>query len=474
MSRTFVLMTAIFMATVGTLPTQADAATLSLVGSSTKVCQLIGEYDWASGPSNQPTAAQTLTNFGLDGVDLGFPVDSGSALFFLFGDAWPTNHPPGSPLTLPPDDALGWTTRTSPPDGKTCLDLELATSALHGDSAASGAPRKGTFAHPTVAPPIQQGFFNVPSGGVFLEDKFYAFFWTDHCWFPGFPLPEGLTPNPDSPLSLPPPNPFCAETQESNSVGRSVLAVTTPANPLAFRWPPNPPSIPPPHVPSGFVYVSAAKPAPENAIGIPVFGVARYRASIPYLALAPRETFGNPQTWSFFAGRAAGASPVWVTRQQWESGRNASGAWAPPPGAEIYEAEPTSERCVGEHSVTWIAPLHIWLLLYNCAGNIEARFAPEPWGPWSLPIVILSGNDSNTICTLVMSPTGCPGLRNYWWFWPFPMPGNFYAPFVLDRFTQNATPSDGRQAKQAKIYWLVSTWNPYVVVVMQSTLELLE
>src|SRR5271169_1829385 len=100
MSRTFTLLAA-FLVMIGRLPVEADAATLSLVGSSTKVCQLIGDTDWAT---NQPTAAQTLSNFGLDAVDLGFPVDSGPGpLFFLFGDAWPNGHPPGSNPTVPPD-----------------------------------------------------------------------------------------------------------------------------------------------------------------------------------------------------------------------------------------------------------------------------------------------------------------------------------------------------------------------------------
>jgi hypothetical protein len=150
------------------------------------VCQLIGDTDWATG---QPTAAQTLSEFGLDALDLGFPVDSGSGkLFFLFGDALPNRNPPNGNPTVPPNDALGWTTRTTVPDSKTCLDLQFATSA----------PK--TFAHPTVLPAIKQGLFNVPSGGVFLDAKFYAFFWTNHC-----EAPATLTPDSDAPLSLPAP-----------------------------------------------------------------------------------------------------------------------------------------------------------------------------------------------------------------------------------------------------------------------------
>ncbi len=179
MSRMSALLAVI--AAVAFFPLHADAATLSLVGASTKICQLTGETDWAT---NQPTAAQTLSHFGLDAVDLGFPVDSGTGpLFFLFGDAIPNGHPPGSIPSVPPDDALGWTTRTAPPDSSTCLDLQLATKA----------PQK--FAHPTVFPPILQGSFNVPSGGIFFDNIFYAFFWTNHCVLPGV-----LTPDPGAPL----------------------------------------------------------------------------------------------------------------------------------------------------------------------------------------------------------------------------------------------------------------------------------
>lgn len=123
----------------------AKAATLSLVGSSTKICQLIGDTDWATGA---PTAARTFTIFGLAGVDLGFPVESGASpvttsgvgpagpLYFLFGNSAPSGHAPGN--TVPPDDALGFADRTALPDNTTCLNLQLAVSA----------PK--TFAHPTV------------------------------------------------------------------------------------------------------------------------------------------------------------------------------------------------------------------------------------------------------------------------------------------------------------------------------------
>lgn len=456
MSRKFALLAAMVIGPIATLPVDARAATLSLIGSSTKVCQVIGDKDWTT---NLPTAAKTLTNFGLDSVDLGFPVDSGPGglLYFLFGDAAPNGHPPNSIVTVPPDDALGFTKRTTPPDSATCLDLELATSV----------PK--TFAHPTVQPAIQQGSFNVPSGGVFLDKKFYAFFWTDHCL-----LATALGPDPITPLRRPLPSGGCPETPVTSSIGQSVLADSAPATPLDFHW--QPPAGNPlfRNMPSGFVYASAAMPPSPQPSEIPVFGVPRYRASIPYLAAAPRATFGDPDTWKFFAGLVAG-NPVWITRQQWESGHNAAGEWVPPAGAEIYEAKPADERCVGEHSVTWNAPLHAWLLLYTCTPwVVEARFAPEPWGPWSPPIIMLSAvQDPDLDCTLIQSAAGCPGLRNYELLpTGTPWPGFFYAPFVMDRFTRDATAPGPGQPKRATIDWLLSTWNPYTVVVMHSTLEL--
>lgn len=450
LSRLPALPTAIILAAITAPITAGHAATLSLVGPSTKVCQLIGETDWLT---HLPTAARTATNFGLDAVDLGFPVDSGAPgrLYFLFGDAVPNGHSPTAIPSAPADDALGFTTRTAAPDAATCLGLELVTSA----------PK--VFAHPIVAPTIQQGSFNVPTGGVFLNNTLYAFFWTGHCV-----IPSALTPDPITPLRRPAPSATCPETPDNSSIGRSVLAAAVPANPVSFHWtaPANDPLFL--NMPSGFVYASAALPAPGTPPEVPVFGVPRYRAGIPYLALAPRASFGNPDTWRYFAG-IAGGSPVWISRQQWESGHDAGGEWMPPRGAEIFAASPAGERCVGEHSVTWNAPLHVWLLLYVCEPwTVEARFAPDPWGPWSPPIAMLSAIQTpGLVCTLIQGVSPCPGLTpgGAW-------AGAFYAPFVTDRYTQNATPPGPGQPKRATIYWLVSTWNPYTVVVLQSTLEL--
>ena len=468
------------------LATPALAATLTLEGSSQKICQLTGQTDWATG---QTTDAQTFTRYGLSGVDLGFPIEGDKGvLYFLFGDAIPSGHNP--PVnTIPPDDAIGVTMRTAAPDATTCLDLNYL----------SAAPQ--TLLHPTVTPAIQQGTFNVPTGGVMVDHKIYAFFWTDHC-----PLPDPVLPNAAAPLTLPPADTPptvlpCLETGTSNSLGFSVLAYSTPDQPTAFtQTEPWSPTHFVPQMPNGFDYVSAAKPPPRYvknkadgsliarpALLIPVFGVARHRASIPYLAMAPRQTFGDFTTWKYFAG-LDGYKPIWVTYQQWQSGQ-ANGQWTPPPLAQLYVniANPNSptgdEQCVGEHSVTWNAPLRIWLMTYTCGGaQVEARWALKPWGPWSSPIILLSAVQNPALyCTLFWNkanlpppnpppPATCPSPLVSQQI-PLLSFGYFYAPFVMARFTKAEPPVGDPKAKAATLYWLLSTWDPYQVTVMRSKIQ---
>jgi hypothetical protein len=109
-------------------------------------------------------------------------------------------------------------------------------------------------------------------------------------------------------------------------------------------------------------------------------------------------------------------------------------------------------------------------MLYSAGSKIEARVAPAVWGPWSAPTTLLSA-DASLQCRLIMAPAGCGNRRNYW---PRKRDGSFvgggfYAPFVLNRYTV-ARQAHGAM-RSVTIYWLVSTWNPYEVNVMRSTLD---
>jgi len=268
------------------------------IGASEKVCQLTGDMDWETG---RPTAARTFSNFGLDAADLGYPVEHGGKLILLFGDSWPPPHGGGAAGEIPPDDAVGFTTRREPPgnDGK-CLELQI-----HDKPA---PPR--TFAPATVVGPIRikQGFFNVPSGGVGADDGLFGFFWTDHCM-----NPNPLGPSPDAPLVRPNASPKCPESDDRNSIGRNVLARSDDEG-RTFH------SVVP--MPIGFVYATALNSRlqvdlPEDQrLGVFVFGVPRYRASVPYLAQAPIDSLADPATWRFFVGRAENGQPRWVSQAE--------------------------------------------------------------------------------------------------------------------------------------------------------------
>src|SRR5579859_1530290 len=147
----------------------AAADVITRLGTSDKICQLTGDKDWETGA---PTAARTFSKAGLDAADLGYPVEHQGKLILLFGDSWPPPHGGGPAGEIPPDDAVGVTTRKDAPTPKECLQMEVH----HNRGRKVFAP-----ATLTGAPRIKQGFFNVPSGGVSAAGALVGFFWTNHC-----------------------------------------------------------------------------------------------------------------------------------------------------------------------------------------------------------------------------------------------------------------------------------------------------
>jgi hypothetical protein len=449
----------VFIGLLGASAAETGApAPVVRVGSTEKVCQLTGDTDWETG---QPTAGRTFSNFGLDATDLGYPVEHAGKLILLFGDSWPPGHPQGAIREVPPDDAVGVIVRRDAPtnDGK-CLEMQVQQKP--------GAAKM--FAPATIigSPPVKQGFFNVPSGGVSDSDSLYAFFWTNHC-----ANPNPLRPSPDDPLARPEASRTCPENDNRNSVGRGVMARSEDDGRTFSHVVP---------MPTGFVYSTAVDPRlagdlPEDQRrGIFIFGVPRYRAGVPYLAEAPSETLGNPATWRFFTGRAPDGQPKWVPHEEWMRGAAVPDArrppgWKPPGEPEIFVPATNAGHCIGEFSITWNRPLGMWLMLYNCPREISARIAPAPWGPWSAPTEILGPGDG-VACRLVMTPEGCGNRRD---FWPNKhtngkfVAGGFYAPYVLNRYT-GAAAGNG-PGRRSTIYWVVSSWNPYEVSVMRTTLQ---
>jgi hypothetical protein len=207
--------------------------------------------------------------------------------------------------------------------------------------------------------------------------------------------------------------------------------------------------------------------------GTYAWGMPKYRASRPRLLVIPTGAEEDSSRW--FALRSvdpdtglpnwtslAQAGPAYTDTQDWD---------ADGPGLD--------DGCTGELSVTWVAPISRWLMLYNCARpdpddgynpdpastQIRARLAPAPWGPWSAPTEIFNYATDGAACRWMhhLSTPACDPfgeLENRG-------PGVPYAPYVLTQYTRQA-PGVGVSA--AEITFVMSTWNPYQVNVMRAVI----
>lgn len=151
---------------------------------------------------------------------------------------------------------------------------------------------------------------------------------------------------------------------------------------------------------------------------------------------------------------------------------------------------------VNQMSVSWVPVLSKWVMLYggdlpdevvqvflgsnaglavrNPRGAIHARFASQPWGPWSAPVEVLAGGapavtpplaDTQYAANGILFHPAC-GAANCVASDPNRATeyGRLYGASIVDAWT---TPRSGGAVD---IYWNVSTWNPYQVVLMRTRL----
>ncbi len=173
-----------------------------------------------------------------------------------------------------------------------------------------------------------------------------------------------------------------------------------------------------------------------------MFGSGAYRASSPTLARIREEDFPQKAAWEYFAGRTFANVPLWSP--------NASDS------ARLF-----FHNQVGEFSCGYVEQLSSWVMLYNSASprGIVMRTAPDLLGPWSSAQVILNPShaygdymhiswDANKVD--LMSDPDREGEY-----------GGEYAPYLISRFTTGT-------AERCELYYTMSTWNPYQVVIMKS------
>lgn len=121
---------------------------------------------------------------------------------------------------------------------------------------------------------------------------------------------------------------------------------------------------------------------------------------------------------------------------------------------------------VGELSVAWCKQLGRWLMLYN-SGNprgIVMRTAEQATGPWSDVKVLYDPWRDDGYGKFIhidwrskkVDEVQDPGRENDF--------GGEYGPYMIPKFFKG-------DKKEATIYFLMSTWNPYNVVLMRAKLK---
>jgi hypothetical protein len=211
-------------------------------------------------------------------------------------------------------------------------------------------------------------------------------------------------------------------------------------------------------LPDGHFITLSMRMAPEGLPGLPtnepyvlMFGSGEYRKSKAYLAAVPAATFETGAGTVYYAGRD-GKGPVWTAKES--------------------DASPIIDQpTLGDISMTFVPQFGLWLALYDSRSpqGIIMRYATEPWGPWSSPQLLVDLKTSDG--TLMHDPRrkpddGLAGPVNAEGRRAEEVAGGYYAPYVIDRFTSV-------EGQAITLHYVLSTWNPYVVVRMKSTIQVI-
>ena len=194
----------------------------------------------------------------------------------------------------------------------------------------------------------------------------------------------------------------------------------------------------------------------------------------------------------FFSGLDSAGRPQFSER---ELDARALDLDADTPGDHAQEAH----DCVNQMNVSWLPSLQLFVMFYggdvptftegllawddgssiDCeGGGLWLRFARQPWGPWTAPRSLMVAGDRGTRAQPteqfgeggILAHNRCrtPNCARYDPAYLLDIGNNnnglLYSPSIVDAWTTGDTES-------ATLYWLLSTWNPYQVVLMRTTLR---
>jgi hypothetical protein len=307
-------------------------------------------------------------------------------------------------------DPIAYTGDSTPEDG---LDLSFYT-----DDA-------GVYESIEI-PGVRLGAFEVPTEGVSVDGRMYVYCTTDHTSeFAGGQVVPLMNRS------------IVAVSEDHGRTFRLLYDVST----------------------EHFINVSIVPVEAADWGGLPLasgqghvmFGSGRYRASDVRLAFQPAHRIASKDSLRYFAGVDAAGRPTW--------------------SAEEGDSQALFDQpCVGEFSVSHNRFIDKWIMLYNCCCDgatrgINLRTADHPWGPWSEPQVLFEPWQDGGYCGFMHTSwtrSRCdevhdPGRENEW--------GGEYGPYQFEHLAIG-------DATTTTIYFTMSTWNPYTVVLMKATLGL--
>jgi len=307
-------------------------------------------------------------------------------------------------------DSIAYTTDVTPDDG---LALEFITD------------KNGVY-QPMRIPGISQGAFEVPSEGVSIGGRMFIYHTTDSN------AKNDFEPNKDT------------------KMGRSIVAVSDDDGQsfkylydLSIKH----------FINVSIVEVDAAHWAglpQKQGAGLVIFGSGDYRRSNVRVAFQPAEQIGSRASVRYFVGLDRAGQPAWSAREE--------------DAAQLFD-----QPCVGEFSVSYNRFIRKWIMLYNCTGGgnlrgINLRTADQPWGPWSSSQILFEPWEGSGYCNFIHTAwtfRKCdnvhdPNRENVW--------GGEYGPYQFEDFATG-------DSSATTIYFTLSTWNPYTVMLMKATLQ---
>jgi hypothetical protein len=212
----------------------------------------------------------------------------------------------------------------------------------------------------------------------------------------------------------------------------------------------------------------AANPGDRWVLGVGTLDQGGKLLVLPYF----------PSGWRYFGGMAFG-NPLWTTDENLAQPLAQLGG--PPAGSGIDPAQ--YHKCLGYFSVRYLEAAGKWAMLYTCSNLKDAPLRTDvrgvflrtsilPWGLWSTPELIFEPGAG--YCQFMFHPDCTAGPNPHEEEKRHQDNGvairevaGEYAPFLLPSRYAKLGPSG-----QADLYYLMSTWNPYQVVLMKTRVTL--